>query len=200
MSYNVNAAQGLKPYRYGTGALYNGAVNKYNIASAYATGLFQFDPVTVLADGTIGIGVAGSACLGVFMGVKYTDTTGFFWHRPNWIASTALATGTTAEALIADDPNLWFTMQETDAAGAAGTPLALADRNFNINFRIGTGNLATGQSTTSISNASEAGTATLNMKIMDLDPYPGNAVGTFANWIVAWNNHIFKGGTGTAGV
>lgn len=200
MSYNTNAPQGLRPYRYGNGSLYNGAVNKYNIASAYGTAIFQFDPVTVLSDGTIGIAVAGAACLGVFMGVKYTDTTGFFWHRPNWIASTTLATGTVAEALIADDPNLWFDVQETDAAGAAGTPLALADRNLNINFRIGSGNAATGQSTTSINNASEATTATLNLKIMDLSPYPGNAVGNYANWLVSWNNHIFKGGTGTAGV
>ena len=64
----------------------------------------------------------------------------------------------------------------------------------------GTGNTATGLSGASIDNASEDTTATLNLKILDLTPKPGNVVGSFANWLVAWNNHEFKGGTGTAGV
>ncbi len=60
--YNTNAPLGLKPVDYRTGGTYTGKANQYTIASAYATAIGQFDPVTTLADGTIGIGVAGAAC------------------------------------------------------------------------------------------------------------------------------------------
>lgn len=201
MSFGTNAPQGLVPVRYLNGSPWNGATNQYNIASAYATSLFTGDPVTTLADGTIGIGVAGAACRGVFMGVKYIATNGTPIFSPYWPASTVAQTGTTPQALIADDPNLVFSVQETNAAQTgAGTPLALADRGLNINFVVGTGNTATGQSTTSLNNETEAVTSTLNLKILDLDPTPGNVVGNYANWLVTWNNHQFKGGQGTTGV
>jgi hypothetical protein len=46
----------------------------------------------------------------------------------------------------------------------------------------------------SINNATEADTSTLNCKILQLDPTPGNVVGAFANWHVIFNNHLYKGG------
>ena len=76
----------------------------------------------------------------------------------------------------------------------AGTPLALADRGLNINFLYTAGSTSTGSSAVSISNATEATTSTLNCKILQLDPTPGNAVGAFANWLVVLNNHLYRGG------
>ena len=93
-----------------------------------------------------------------------------------------------------DDPNLVFSIQETNGSGAAGTPLALADRGLNANFLYTAGNTATGQSAVSLNNATEADTSSLNLKIIDLDPTPGNALGSFANWLVTVNNHLYKGG------
>lgn len=200
MAYGTNAAWGLLPVRYKNGTPYNGATNQYNIASAYATALYTGDPVVTLSDGTIGIGVAGVACRGVFMGCKFTDTTSTYKILPYWPAAQTLLTGSTCEALIADDPDLVFNMQETNGSGAAGTPLALADRGLNINFYIAAGSTRTGLSAASIDNATEATTATLNLKILDLTPYPGNVVGSFANWLVCWNNHQLMAGTGTSGV
>jgi len=199
MTYNVNAPRGLQ-------RVYNvfGAANTpdttYPIASGYATAIFKGDPVTLLADGTIGIGVAGAAIIGVFQGVKYTNASGIPVNSPNWVASTATLGAVAAQALVTDDPMAVFTIQETDASGNAGTALALADVNLNANFRVGSGIAALGLSTTSLNNASEATTATLNLKILGLDTYPNNAVGSFANWFVRINNHITSGGTGTAGV
>lgn len=200
MSDGTNAPWGLKPVRYADGSPWNGGFNKYNIADTYSTSIFMYDPVATLADGTIGIGVAGSACRGIFLGCEYTAADGTYKFSPYWPASTAILTGTTALAKVADDPNLVFDMQETNGSGAAGTALALADRGLNINFYLGTGTTATGMSGASINNVSKATTATLNLKILDLSPREGNVVGSFANWLVAWNNHQFKGGTGTAGV
>lgn len=199
MSFGTNAPQGLNPVRYRDGSPWNGATNQYSITSGYNTSVFTNDPVATLSDGTIGIGVAGSPCRGIFQGCKFMTPLNTFTFSPYWPANQTVATGTTPIAMIADTPNLVFSVQETDASGNAGTPLALADRNLNINFRIGSGVTASGMSTTSINNASENTTPTLNLKILDLDPTPGNVVGAYANWLCSWNNQDFLSG-GTTGV
>lgn len=193
MTYNVNAPLGLVPIRYLDGTPWNGQANPYLITSAYATAIGQWDPVTKLSDGSIGIAVAGSTFLGVLRGIEYIDTNGVPQFSKNWIASTAAKTGTTITAFVVDDKDVIYTVQETDASGNAGTPLALADVNLNINFRVGTPGAA-GNSTTSINNASENTTDTLNLTILGLDTRPGNAVGSFANWFVTPNNHFRAAG------
>jgi len=198
MAYNTNAPRGLKPVRYMDGSPYTGKTNVYNIASTYNTAIGENDPVAVLSDGTIGIGVAGSQCRGVLRGVEYTNTSGAFIQSNNWVASTAAKTGTTIKAFVADDPTLLFDVQETNGSSAAGTALALADRNLNINFVIGAPG-TDGVSTTSINNTTENTTATLNLKIVNLSDYPGNAVGSYANWLCTWNTHDLKS-VGTLGV
>ena len=202
----VSAPFGFRPVRTMSGAPMAEAQNKYAIAGGYATAIYTGDPVIMLSDGTIGIGVAGSPGLGIFAGCHYELATpqangNSFIASPIWPASQTVKTGTVVEAMVIDSPDMVFEVQETDAAGAAGTPLALADRNLNINFLIVAGNAATGQSKVSINNASENTTITLNMKILDIAPFPSgiNPVGNFAVWLVTWNNHLFKSG-GTTGL
>ena len=195
MSYGTNAPNGFIPVKKLDGSAWTGATNPYQIASTYATALYRGDPVTTLADGTLGVGVAGSTCVGVFWGVKYTDSTGVVKFMNYWPGNPGVLTGSTVEALVIDDPNTVFSVQETNASGAAGTPLALADRGLNINFLYTAGSTSTGQSAVSINNATDADTNTLNCKILQLDPTPGNAVGSFANWLVTINNHFYRGGT-----
>lgn len=199
MAYNTNAPQGLKPSRYMDGSPYTGKANQYRIASGYATAIGQWDPVTMLSDGTIGIGVAGAACLGVLEYVQYFNTAGEFKTEKNWVASTSAKSGTTVYAYVHDDPTILFDVQETDGSSGAGTPLALADCGLNINFVIGAPN-SQGVSTTSLNNTTEQTTSTLNLKLIALSNYPGNAVGNYANWFVTFNNHLLKGGTGTTGI
>lgn len=198
MAYNTNAPQGLKPVRYMDGSDYTGKTNVYQIASGYATAIGENAPVAVLADGTIGIGVAGAQCRGVLRGVEYFNSAGAFIQSNNWPASTVVKTGTTVRAFVADDPSLVFDVQETDGSAGAGTPLALADRNLNINFVVGSVN-GLGIQGASINNTTEAVTSTLNLKILQLSDYGTNAVGAFANWLVTWNTHDLKS-VGTAGV
>lgn len=203
MSYGVNAPWGLKPVRYLSGSPYTGTTNEYPIASAYNTAIYTGDPVISLADGTIGIGTAGSPARGVFMGVKYTDSSGVFQHKSFWTASTVTLGSANAMALIADDPNLVFDVQETNGSGAAGTALALADVNLNIDFYVQAGNTTTGISKVTINNASEAATATLNLKILGLVQNETNKVASttasFRNWLCAWNTHELKS-VGTLGL
>jgi hypothetical protein len=194
MSYGTNAPNGFQPVKKLDGSAWTGATNPYQIASTYATALFRGDPVTILADGTLGVGVAGATCVGVFWGVKYTDSTGVVKFMNYWPGNPGVLTGSEVEALVIDDPNTVFSIQETNGSGAAGTPLALADRGLNINFLYTAGSTSTGSSAVSINNATEADTNTLNCKILQLDPTPGNAVGAFANWLVVLNNHFYRGG------
>lgn len=195
MSYGTNAPNGFQPVKKLDGSAWTGATNPYQIASTYATALFRGDPVTTLADGTLGVGVAGATCVGVFWGVKYTDSTGVVKFMNYWPGNPGVLTGSVVEALVIDDPNTVFSIQETSGTGTAGTPLALADRGLNINFLYTAGSTSTGSSAVSINNATEADTNTLNCKILQLDPTPGNAVGAFANWLVTLNNHFYRGGT-----
>lgn len=198
MSYGTNAPNGLVPVKKLDGSAWTGATNSYTIASTYATAMFRGDPVTILNDGTLGVGVAGAACVGVFWGVKWTDSTGRVRFENYWPGNPGVLTGSTVEALVIDDANTVFSIQETSGTGTAGTPLALTDVGLNANFLYTAGSTATGTSAVSLNNASENTTDTLNLKILGLDPTPGNAVGNFANWLVTLNNHRYK--TGVTGV
>lgn len=198
MAYGTNAPNGLRPVRKLDGSCWTGQMTTYPVASGYGTAIFTGDPVTLLADGTLGIGVAGAAIVGVFQGINYVDALGNLRFSPNWVAGTTTRGGVSAQAMVIDDPNVVFTIQETNGAGAAGTPLATTDVGLNANFAVGTGNAATGLSGASLNNTTEADTATLNLKILGLDGYEGNEVGAFANWLVKINNHRYA--SGVAGV
>jgi hypothetical protein len=198
MAYGTNAPNGLRPVKKLDGSCWTGQTTSYPVASAYGTSLFKGDPVTILADGTLGIATPGSGIVGVFWGVQFTNAAGDIVNSPNWVASTATRGAVPATAFVIDDANVVFTIQESNAAGAAGTPIALADVGLNANVRIGTGSTATGNSGATLNNETEATTATLDLKVLGLDPYPGNAVGNFANWLVKINNHRYA--AGVAGV
>jgi hypothetical protein len=194
MAYGTNAPNGLRPVKKLDGSAWTGQTTSYPVASGYGTSLFKGDPVTVLTDGTLGIGVAGSSVVGVFFGIQYTDAAGNIVNSPNWVASSTTRGSVTATAFVVDDPNVVFTIQESNGSGAAGTPLALTDVGLNANFAVGTGSTATGNSGATLNNTTEADTSTLNLKILSLDPYPGNVIGNFANWLVVINNHRYRGG------
>jgi len=194
MAYGTNAPNGLRPVKKLDGSAWTGQTTSYPVASGYGTSLFKGDPVTVLADGTLGIGVAGSSVVGVFFGIQYTDAAGNIVNSPNWVASSTTRGSVTATAFVVDDPNVVFTIQESNGSGAAGTPLTAADVGLNANFAVGTGSTATGNSGATLNNTTEADTSTLNLKILSLDPYPGNVIGAFANWLVVINNHRYRGG------
>jgi hypothetical protein len=198
MSFGTNAPAGLQPVRKLDGSAWTSSLNSYQIASDYASTLFTGDPVAVSSDGVLVRGVAGSAILGVFQGVKYIDSTGTAKFQAFWPGNPGVQTGSTVEALVLDDPNVVYTIQETNGSGAAGTPLALADRGLNANFLYTAGSTATGQSAVSLNNATEADTNSLNLKIIALDPTPGNAVGAYANWLVMLNSTQYR--TGITGV
>lgn len=204
MSYGANAPQGFRTYITSSGSPLNGALSTYPILSAYGTGIFTGDPVAPLANGTIGIGVAGAGVYGIFQGVTYYDANNVLNFAPYWAAGTALFGGAaaTASALVIDDPAVEFSIQvDTSNAGVHLASLAQTDLNDNANFVIAAGSTRNGLSATYLDAATIAHTATLNCKLLRLESDPRNRFGIlYPNVIVTLNNHILKGGTGTLGV
>lgn len=197
MTYGVNAARGLQPTNTGGGYTWNGQANEYPITATYASSMFIGDPVTLATDGTVIRATASTAVLGVFQGCQYIPSTNFAGtvKYPYWPGNPGVQTGTTPVALVIDDPMVQYTIQETDAAGASGTPLTQASVGNNANFLYTAGSTANGLSSVSINNASTATTLVANLKLVRLDPTVGNTTGAFANWIVQINNDVYKAGS-----
>jgi hypothetical protein len=94
---NIDAPNGFVPLRHLTGGVVR--PQAYPIANAYSTSLFSGDLVTLLNDGTVGIGTNTSNALGVFYGVQYIDrASGDVKFSKVWTASTAIKANTAATA------------------------------------------------------------------------------------------------------
>ena len=196
---NANTPFGLRPVRYLNGAPWNGQVKRYHVKSDYAVNLFIGDPVVMTgdtaaypavvngipADGlpNVQIGVAGSAIVGAIVG---------FEVNPDALGTIYGPASTGRVALVADDPNLIFEMQEI----GTGTPLAATDQGLNANFVAATGSTVTGLSGFVIDNTTEATSSALNLKLLrlvqraDMEGY-----GAYAKWEVMINNHLYRAGS-----
>jgi hypothetical protein len=208
--YRTNSPFGLKPSRG-----WDGTTNPYYIASGYATSLFKGDPIVPLNDGTVGIASVGGAMLGVFWGCKYVNSSGTLVHSDYWPASTVVynaANSNGATAYIIDDPNVLFDIQVSSTTNGGTLYAAYTNLNNNANFALdatnkynsnpGTGSTVTGLSGYFIDQSTMgAGNATYTLKIMQLTPFINNAFDVnYNNVIVQINDHVLKGGTGTAGI
>jgi hypothetical protein len=204
----VNAARGLQPRMYLNGAQWSGQSRAYPIQSSYATAIYYGSPVTTTG-GYLAIGAAGTNPLvGVFIGVNYFDASNNPQYSKYWPAATATFQTANAQALVVDDPMVLFDVQVDDSTGPHTHPF-VDQTSIGLN---GTFVLAAGtQATSFISQAyldytTVAVGATLNLKLIDFTPVPGNgpsAGGTPTTWynnvLVLINNHKYKGGTGTFG-
>ena len=198
---NVSKPCGLKPVSYLNGSPYNGQARLYAIDASQAA-LYVGDPVTLVASSTnaqglanIGIGVAGSAIIGVIVGfpvatagVSLVGTTIDLTRRSN-------AASTAGYALVCDDPNVIFEVQD---GLAAGTPLA--DIGQNTNFLIAAGATIYSDSGTT-SAATTTGGTTDNLKILGFAQREDNTpAAQYAKLLVKINNHVYGASTGTAAI
>lgn len=223
MSYGYNAPRGLIPRQYVNGSTYSGQTSPYNILSGLAASIYTGDPVTFDGNGGITLATAGTnAILGVFAGVRYTDATGTEQFLPNWTTGTATLGALNALAYVIDDPFVLFDVQIASGAGGtvAAPTIAITNlgQNVNLNVAQGTaynavsgvvppanpaaGTPLNGQSVWYLDSSTPIGNgATLQMKIIRFTPVSGNIASlVFNNALCLINNHIFKGGTGTAGI
>lgn len=191
---NQNTPFGLIPVRHATGGLVRS--NRYEIASALASNIYRGSGViAVNTTKRINVAAAGNRLRGVFQQVTYFDANGDVQIRPRWASGTAIKTGTVAEAIVFDDPDLLFAVQVSGSAGLVADDIG----NF-ADLVIGTGSAVTGQSADLLNQATL--TATLGtggqLFIDELYRQTGNAYGQYAKALVRINEHDFRGST-TAG-
>lgn len=189
---NVDAPFGLRPIRYHSGAPYNGAVNKYFVASGTAS-LFIGDPVIkngssnttafrgyapgTLPDITKATAGTTNRITGVIVG--FEPAQGF--DTPVYGA-----TGAARVALVADDPALVFEIQD-DGGSLAATSVGL---NGNLIFTH-SGSTVTGRSGVELDSTSDVPAATQadQLVIVRLSNKPSNELAANAVWEVRINQH-----------
>ena len=194
---NANKPFGLRPVRYLSGTDWDGRGNVYYIPTSDTTNSYKVgDPVTLAgsadANGIPSIvkATAGAGLVGSILAIG-TNPNGP-WVDPDDLSSTG-APATKAQAyyaLVADDPNVIFEVQEV----SGGTQLTAAEVGLNANLSI-TADQTTGfYSNTQLGNSAEATTATLDVKLLGLSRIPDNTFGAYAKWQVLINNHVYRAG------
>lgn len=200
---NTSGPFGMKPVRYLNGAMWNGQVSRYLIPAADANAMFIGDPVALAGssgaqgsraqgiptDGmpTIALAAITSAFLGAIVGFEINPADLELRHR---LASTLRV------ALVSDDPNLIYEMQEDSVGGN----IAAASVGLNVEFIAGTGSTTTALSGYMVDSSTVAAGATLGLKLLRLvirEDNEGPAF-NFARWEVMVNSHHFR--AGVAGV
>jgi len=168
---NLDAPFGFRPCRH----LYGGIIrasDRYRIASAYGTDIFEGDMVTVDGSGNIVIGSATGGFIGAFAGVEYVASDGSIVFKNRWVASTVLQTGSVAKALVYDDPAITYEVQATG-------DIARADIGLLIDIDVtGSGSTVTGRSAQGV--GAHAGSEA-NFRILNIIEKPRrNAAGNQA--------------------
>lgn len=209
---NSNRPSGFTPVQYINGAPWNGQARLYSIDAAYGTALYIGDPVK---SGTgsdaygipnIVIGSTTGGLRGVIVGLYNSgSTTGVpggvsvgnisnlnITYRPASDANVWYAA-------VVDDPNVIFSVQEE----SNGTQIAATEIGLNTISKSGTGNgYISGWMIPSVTGATPATTATLQLKLLGLVQVPGvaNVFGAYAKHLVQINVHELGHGTGSLGV
>jgi len=160
----------------------NQGLSEYSIAAS-ATAIYQWDPVQMLATGTIGVAAAGDVLLGSLNGVFYTDAS---TSKPTWANHLAASnTATDIVGFVADDPYERFEVQ------SAGT---VAQTNIGNCADIA---YTAGSSPNYVSKVEISGTmanTAAQLKIIGVSKDPeNNELGSAnANVVVTINEHFLK--------
>lgn len=183
---NPDIVRGLVPVSDAYGKPYNGAFREYSVAAGNGVAIYVGDLVTTAGVGT-GQTIDGRAMLDVVQAATGDVITGVVVGvKPVTEASLPYRAASTQRVLyVVDDPNVLFEIQEV----SGGTALAIADLGLNANFVVAAGSTTTGYSGMELDNSTEAGTNTLDLKIMGFVNRPDNAVGENAKWLVRINRH-----------
>jgi len=192
---NPDTPYGLQPCNR-NGGVYDATANVYFIPSTDGTAVAVGDPVTLAgsadADGiptikrlTAGAPSASAANIpvGIVVGFKVNPAN---LEIPNYRAAS-----TSAYAIVADDPALFFTVQEDSVGG----DLAATNVGQRINFIMGTPSATTGLSNVEIDSSTAAAAVDLQAQIIRLLPTPNNVIGTNAKWICKFNSHLYNPAT-----
>lgn len=160
---NANAPRGLIPVRGANSQTVTGGPRLYSHAAGDATALFVGDPVKLAGTAQTINGVttpdvvraaSGDVMVGVVVGILPTNRDSTLYGA----ASSAY------QLFVDDDPNSLFEIQDANS----GTGLTVNDVGLNANLSVNAGSTAYGTSGVTLDNTSEATTATLDVKLVDI--------------------------------
>lgn len=182
---NVDAAFGLRPIRYASGAPYNGSCNRYYIPATDGTAVYlgslvkpagSADAFGVMS--VTGNVATGNTVIGVVVGMEMVTRD----------STTYRAASTERYVLVADDPNLLFECQDDGAASATATDVG----NVAQLTAFTTGSTVTGLSGTKISFSTRtaAGAGTEDVTLLGIVRSPTNDLSSNAKWLVRLNQHF----------
>lgn len=197
---NVSRVNGFTPVQHLTGAPYNGQFRTYSVPASDGTALGVGDVVKLAADGTTGSlsdgtgglksvikAAAGDAIVGVVIGFDIVPDS---LNTPQYRVASTLR-----KVRVADATDLVFMVEVSNGTVAAG----IVGENYN--HANGTVSTTTGLSGATLDlNSGTPGGATASFKILQFVQAPDNEIGASAKVLVKANNHVYNGGTGTAGV
>lgn len=207
---NVNKPVGLTPVSYLNGSDWDGRGNIYSILAADTNAFYVGDPVIPSSSGgdangipacTIGIPGTGP-WLGVVLAIGTAPGTtilrgGGPYIDPNNLGSVFRSSGAKAVnyyALVADDPDIIYEVQENSSGGA----LAVGSIHNNINLVAAAPATGVVVSAYQIASNTVNTTNTLDMRILRLAPRADNAIGVNAKWYCMFNTHFNRVGRPTA--
>jgi hypothetical protein len=197
---NSNAPMGLIPRRYRNGSPFMGPARRYYVNASDATALFIGDPVVLSGTGD-GRGTPGctraTAATGPITGVVVGIA-----NEPSLPASNAMLelgyrpASQAGYVLVVDDPTVLYEIQEDSVGGS----LAATNIGQNAALIAGTGSTSTRQSGFMLDSSTAAVTATLPLRIVQLEQREDNEIGQYAKWLVALNTPTETGASGSTGI
>jgi len=200
---NANRPAGFIPHSYLNGAPWNGQARIYAIAAAYDVALYIGDPVisggsaTATGVPTIALAAATGAIRGVIVGLGTSPNMMGNPGNPDITYRPAAAQSKDWYAMVVDDPNVLFEIQEKSNT----VQLAAAQIGLNQVPILAAGNgFVSGWLLASTTDATAATTATLPLRLMGLVQRADNEFGAYAKHLVKINVHELGTGTGAAGV
>jgi len=194
MAYpTVSAPYGFQPINRVDGMPYAGATRQINIASNYNTAIFAGDLVVVVTGGTLEkfTGTTTGSPVGVFMGVQYVNAQGQT-VQAQYYPGTSVSN---AVAYVVDDPVAAFKVAVTNGSSVMSSA-ARAAIGSNMSVVQGAGSTIYGDSGQSVLAGSEATTAALPIRVIDVVPATATGTDTFVELIVKINLHQYNNTTG----
>ena len=191
MAYpTVSAPYGFQPINRIGGNPYAGSTRLIPVDSG---AVYDGDLVEMLSSGKCAVISSGSAaaqCVGVCVGVQYTNSLGQTVQ-----AQYAPASGVTnVVAYVVDDPTALFKV----AVVSSGTTMSSLGRTAvgqNTTVALNSGNANTGDSAQAITTSTNT-TATLPIRIVDVVPETATGSDAYVEMIVKINTHTYNNTTG----
>jgi hypothetical protein len=153
---------------------------EFEIADAYATAIYNGDPVT-LSSGTLILGTSSLTPVGVLRGIRYIDALGQV-QRLNYYPASTTNTGTldfsggvtgNVVALVEMAQSNSFTI---DTSGAAITQAAIGNTFQLASLGVQSGISGRSAATVNLASAATVGTHLGSVRVLRIAPIPGNQV------------------------